>query len=197
MKQISIQKTALVLAIIVALFAIWQVAKKQQAPQTQNPSPQTSTEYHTDTPTKTSGCKAAGGLPDHLCTPGALNPQVTQSAISTTICVQGYTKTIRPPVTYTDNLKKQQIAEYGLPLATKDYEEDHLIALELGGNPTDPANLWPEAYLPVPGAHEKDHVENYLHKQVCSGAMTLAEAQKEIDTNWEEVYKSVSNITNY
>ena len=27
-----------------------------------------------------------------------------------------------------------------------DYQEDHLISLELGGNPTDPRNLWPEPY---------------------------------------------------
>ena len=34
----------------------------------------------------------------------------------------------------------------------------------------------------------KDKVENYLHDQVCSGAMPLQEAQTEIATNWLAVY---------
>ena len=69
-----------------------------------------------------------------------------------------------------------------------DYEEDHFISLELGGSPTDPRNLWPEPYLPKPGAKEKDIVENYLHRQVCSGTMTLEDAQKAIVADWYRVY---------
>lgn len=42
-----------------------------------------------------------------------------------------------------------------------------------------------------PGAKEKDIVENYLHRQVCSGAMTLAEAQKVILTDWYKVYLQI------
>jgi hypothetical protein len=56
-----------------------------------------------------------------------------------------------------------------LPGGTKDYEEDHLISLELGGHPTSEKNLWPEAYKPKPGAREKDRVENFLHDEVCAG----------------------------
>jgi hypothetical protein len=65
-------------------------------------------------------------LPDPTLTPGVLNPQVTPSTIKTTICKRGWTKTVRPPVTYTDNLKLKQIAQYGY--ADKNpthYEEDH------------------------------------------------------------------------
>ena len=36
--------------------------------------------------------------------------------------------------------------EYGETGSPSDYQEDHLISLELGGNPTDPRNLWPEPY---------------------------------------------------
>src|SRR5437868_7021359 len=42
------------------------------------------------------------------------------------------------------------------------------------------------------GFHEKDQVENYLHDQVCSGAMSLKDAQKEIATNWLAVYNRMS-----
>ena len=70
-------------------------------------------------------------------------------------------------------------------------EVDHLVPLELGGN-NDIANLWPEAAYPAPGFHEKDKVENYLHDQVCSGAIPMKEAQIEIATNWLAVYHRMS-----
>lgn len=73
---------------------------------------------------------------------------------------------------------------YGDQGTAADYEEDHLIPLELGGNPTDPRNLWPQPYLPVPGAHEKDLAENAAHSAVCSGKMTLATAQQKIAADW-------------
>jgi hypothetical protein len=57
-----------------------------------------------------------------------------------------------------------------------DYQEDHLISLELGGNPTDPRNLWPEPY---PRAADVDKIENQLNDKVCSGELTLAEAQRQ------------------
>ena len=55
------------------------------------------------------------------------------------------------------------------------YQEDHLISLELGGNPTDPRNLWPEPY---PRASQVDQIENQLNNLVCSGRITLAEGQR-------------------
>jgi len=81
--------------------------------------------------------------------------------------------------------------ELGLPGVPGDYEEDHFISLELGGNPTDPRNLWPEPYSPKPGAREKDIVENYLHRQVCERKMTLVEAQKAITRDWYSIYLRV------
>ncbi|GAA4626839.1 hypothetical protein GCM10023196_036730 [Actinoallomurus vinaceus] len=119
--------------------------------------------------------------PDPRCTPGALNPAVMQANIHQTVCVPGYTKTIRPPVTYTDALKRQQIREYGYTDTNpRDYEEDHFIPLSLGGAPRDSHNLWPEPGNPNP----KDDVEFKLYKAVCAGTVTLAAAQKAIMTDW-------------
>jgi hypothetical protein len=42
--------------------------------------------------------------------PGALNPAVTQATIHSTICVPSWTATIRPPATYTNRLKRRQLA---------------------------------------------------------------------------------------
>jgi hypothetical protein len=64
---------------------------------------------------------------------------------------------------------------YGLGGSPRDFQEDHLISLELGGHPTDPRNLWPEPY---PRASQVDRIENDLNAQVCSGALSLADAQR-------------------
>jgi hypothetical protein len=134
--------------------------------------------------------------PDLSITPGVAAPDVTQDNIGTTICVSGFTKPPRrPPTSYTDKLKLEGFDEYGLSDRKKgDYEEDHLISLELGGDPKDPKNLWPEPYnasIPDGGARNKDKVEKYLNGQICDGKMTLAEAQKAIVTDWYQVYQSM------
>ncbi|HTZ72478.1 MAG TPA: hypothetical protein VMB47_01025 [Candidatus Aquilonibacter sp.] len=133
--------------------------------------------------------------PIESLTPGAINLGVTQANIEETICNPHWsTRSERPPEEYTYRLKREQMVEYHLADAeTRDYEEDHLIPLELGGSPTDPKNLWPEAYstsIPDGGAKYKDKVENYLHDQVCAGGMSLADAQQRIATDWYRVYVS-------
>lgn len=131
------------------------------------------------------------GEPDPLLTPGALNPAVTQATIHTTICVSGWTATIRPPTAYTNALKAQQIATYGYANPNPAlYEEDHLVSLQLGGAPTDARNLWPQPYAMAladgrsTGARVKDAFETALKKQVCAGKLTLAAAQARIGIHW-------------
>jgi hypothetical protein len=68
------------------------------------------------------------------------------------------------------------------------FEEDHLIPLELGGHPTDPKNLWPEPYASNTGARVKDKLENALYELVCNGSVTLKTAQKAMATNWYTAY---------
>lgn len=139
------------------------------------------------TPTA-AACHSVNGLPDPTCTPGVADPRVTQDNIHSTMCVSGYTSTVRPPSSYTDSLKRQQIKAYGYTdTSLADYEEDHLIPLELGGSATDPKNLWPEPRSGDFPASKKDGVENSLHARVCAGLMALAAAQAAIATNWESV----------
>lgn len=107
--------------------------------------------------------------------PGVLNADVTQATIGSTICVHGWTATVRPPVAYTNDVKAKQMRAYGLAGSPSGYQEDHLISLELGGDPTDPGNLWPEPY---PRAAEVDRIENELNAEVCGGKISLAEAQQ-------------------
>jgi hypothetical protein len=67
--------------------------------------------------------------------------------------------------------------EYGVGGSPSDYQEDHLISLELGGDPSDPKNLWPE---PRDRAEKVDETENELNDAICAGRMTLREAQRRI-----------------
>ncbi|MFF3981283.1 hypothetical protein ACWGNF_08815 [Streptomyces sp. NPDC055808] len=126
-------------------------------------------------------------LPDPVCQPGDYNPDVTQATIGSTICVPGWTSTVRPPTSYTNPLKVQQITAYGYSdTSTADYEEDHLVPLELGGAPRAPKNLWPEPRYSTGGktAGNKDTVENKLKTAVCNGQVGLDDARHAIATDW-------------
>jgi hypothetical protein len=131
-------------------------------------------------------------LPDPDCQPGAFNPDVTQNTIDSTICVSGWTATVRPSSSYTTALKKKQIVEYGYTdTSTSDYEEDHFVPLELGGAPKSALNLWPEPEYGTRTAANKDTVENKLKKAVCAGQVSLADAQDAIVTDWTTALSSL------
>lgn len=129
-------------------------------------------------------------LPDPVCTPGALSPAVTQATIGSTICrTGGYTSTIRPPVSVTGKEKIGNAASYDYTGPMGDAEYDHLISLQLGGDPNDPRNLWVQPPSPdhVPGKgpnNPKDAVETHLHTAICKNQVTLAAAQQAIATDW-------------
>jgi hypothetical protein len=133
---------------------------------------------------------AANGqtLPDPDCTPGAISPKVTQDTLATTICRTGYTKSIRPPASITEVEKRANAAAYGYSGSLREVEYDHLVPLELGGDPNDPRNLWIE-----PGAspNPKDGVESRLHELVCEGRVPLGAAQEAIALDWTTALDAV------
>ena len=121
-----------------------------------------------------------GKLPDPRCTPGSIDPAVTQGNIHSTICVSGYTKRVRPPESQTETFKFDvAYPAYGTPSGEKT-ELDHLVPLELGGS-NDATNLWPES---PPTPNPKDKVENALNAAVCDGRVKLAAAQAAIAADW-------------
>lgn len=126
------------------------------------------------------GCHAGPGpTPDHRCTPGAVDPAVTQATITSTICKAGYTATVRPPVAETNRFKAESYTAYGIAHGTAS-ELDHEVPLALGGA-NDSANLWPEVG-PLP--NPKDQVEVALAKAVCAGKVGLVAAQTAIAADW-------------
>jgi hypothetical protein len=148
---------------------------------------------------------AALFFPDPALHPGAINTGLGASQL----CDPAFrTRSIRPPVSYTSKLKQLELDGGGsikapsgatyvvegenLPGTVADYELDHLISLELGGNPEDPKNLWMQPwekrgahFAPSgEGAESKDVVENRLHREVCAGTISLTDAQREIASDW-------------
>ncbi len=116
-----------------------------------------------------------------LSAPGALAdpaPTVAQ------LCTVGYSASVRPPVSYTEPIKRRLMAGQHLTGKVSDYELDHEVPLELGGAPRDLRNLWMEPLNGPGGAHAKDVEENQLHHAVCTGSMTLAGAQRRILADW-------------
>jgi hypothetical protein len=169
-------------------------------------------------------------------TPDAANPDITQGNIKDNICNRQWsTKLIRPPAGYTSKLKRKQLREYADTVhqtkvelinpntgkvdttrcvAHSDnmacYEEDHLISLEDGGDPTDPRNLWPEPYNTsaggtLMGAYQKDVVEGFIHDEIChdipgaksnsyipaTTSITLKRGQQILSGDWYACYESI------
>ncbi len=188
MKSIIIGALAGVIVILVLVIGMPQAnIMKPSLPV--KPNQESSIQTVTSTPIS---CNAVDNdiLPDPKCTPGAIDPAVTQDNIDSTICVSGYTKTVRPPVSITEPQKLESMKAYGFTDSPSNYEFDHLIPLEIGGAPDDMRNLWPE---PHSTSFTKDGLENYLHDQVCSGNMKLETAQQEIATNWYKYWMTVKN----
>ena len=135
-------------------------------------------------------CHAVGsGLdqrPDPRCTPGAVNPAVTQAGIGSTICHSGWTATVRPPERVTGAEKLASLRAYG-ESGTSRFEYDHFVPLELGGAVNDPRNLWPEPDYPSSHGfylNPKDRLETAMKRRVCAGSLTLATAQRQIAGDW-------------
>lgn len=118
----------------------------------------------------------ASGLP--------INPDVTTDTLQSTICVPGYTKTVRPPTSYTNPIKYQEMQAAGLS-DPDEYALDHHIPLVLGGAPSDPGNL---RLLTKHDNSRKSRIEVKLQCLVCTGQVPLDQAQKEIWDDWQSAY---------
>jgi hypothetical protein len=120
----------------------------------------------------------------------ALNPDVRQETIQQTICVSGYTASVRPSTTYTNRVKAKLLRETGRsPTAAADYELDHRLPLALGGHPRNLKNLELQPWEGEDGAKRKDRLERRLQRLVCAGSEPLANAQRAIYQDWKDAYR--------
>jgi hypothetical protein len=134
---------------------------------------------------------AAPALPNPAFTPGAIDPAVTPQNLQSTVCVKGYTAKVRPDKKYTNRMKRQQLRQFNYADRNpQNYEQDHLIPLSIGGNPSDPKNLWPQPRAGQWGAEQKNDLEFVVYKMVCNGDISLADAQQRVARNWIEAYQA-------
>jgi len=133
-------------------------------------------------------------LPDPVCSPGHAFPldtiqingeyaKLPGKAIVGDICVSGYTSNVRR---VTSKTAQQVYNNYGVnSRVTGEYEMDHIIPLELGGD-NEIANLYPQPQLPLPGFKQKDKVENCFHRMVCNNELDIQKAQLIMSTDWTQ-----------
>ena len=121
--------------------------------------------------------------------PGLANPNVSQANIGQTICVANWTGTVRPPTSYTNKIKFGLMDAQRIPRAdARQFELDHEMSIEDGGDPVSPLNLWLQPYrgkyCTKWCSQDKDVLETLLKRLVCKGVIPLAEAQRELQTDW-------------
>ena len=122
--------------------------------------------------------------------PGVLLDDVTQATISTTICVSGWTATVRPSTSYTQGVKRRMLLQAGLdPSEALKYELDHFVPLAVGGHPRSIDNLWLQKWDGQWSARVKDRLERTLQVMVCAGKISLHAARTAIQNGWKDAYK--------
>lgn len=126
-----------------------------------------------DPPTKNEGCKRRkrDRLPDPACTPGRLNATLSKSDV----CDPVY---LAPK----QRASAQQNAAVRRAYRSHARTLDMLISPRLGGVTT-PANLWPA------GAKQqarKDRIEQKLLRRVCTGKLSLRQAQWRLAQDWRK-----------
>lgn len=121
-------------------------------------------------------------LPDPKLSPGVVDTNVTAEMLR-------HPKFIKASRNVPESEKKEVFRRYGMDNKTPPCpcEIDHIISLELGGS-NSISNLFPQPYIGLWNARLKDRLENYLHRQVLSGKMTLPEAQFAISHDWTNAY---------
>jgi len=125
----------------------------------------------------------AVSLPNHALTPG-----MTRTVDVGQMCAEG-DDDLDPAVPYPT--QKAVFSEYGMSIdhSAKDFQVDYLISPQLGGT-DDVRNLWPQSYKSTAwNAVAKDRLERHLYQMVCEKKINLADAQRDIATNWIAAYQ--------
>ena len=179
------------LIVVVALIVLYlglRIRTRREGKPVTSASPEKVEPLHSPVPKAEIGRAGSPILYPPTQTPGAIDVRITQETIYQTICVSGFTRTVRPAWHITEAIKRQRMVELGLPGKLSDYELDHLIPLELGGCGDCQTNLWMERFR---DALQKDQVERYLNREVCRGRLSLAEAQKLVAQDWYAIYLKI------
>ena len=122
----------------------------------------------------------------------ATNPFVTQETLGQTVCVKGWTASVRPPYWTTQKLKDDMLHAAGYTWdAHAAFELDHVLPLCAGGAPLDASNL---ALQPIEEAKRKDRVEAVACRCLCAGKVTLDEIRADFK-DWRVAYSKYAKMS--
>ncbi len=120
----------------------------------------------------------------------AVNPAVTQATLQSTVCIRGWTATVRPSFFASQRIKLEKMKALGATEATA-FELDHVIPLCAGGSPDDPSNL---QLQPWAEATRKDRLEVQACRCLCKGKVSLAEVQADFRADWIGAYAKYAKM---
>jgi hypothetical protein len=114
--------------------------------------------------------------------PGQSYHAVTQATLNQTVCVKGWTATVRPPSSYTSALKRWLLKDRQLPGTVSSYQLDHMESASSSvALPYSTQNLFMQ---PIAQAHVDDAKENAWHVDLCAGRLTLKQA-RQAELSWK------------
>ena len=103
-----------------------------------------------------------------------INPAVTQATIEQTICSRGWSASVRPSQAYTGRIKHAMCVTELSHRCSPGLILDHIIPIEVGGSPDDPANMQLQT---LADSKAKDALENAARRDVCAHRVSLAAAR--------------------
>lgn len=125
-----------------------------------------------------------------------LDARVTQTTIVDTICVPGYVDRVLPSFEIQMRQKERLLKQRSIDASfAAEYALDHRMPVLLGGSPNSPANLDLRRWEGSAGQRRKERLAVYLKRCVCTGDITLKDAQTAMSGDWPNRYPNLSSMT--
>lgn len=125
-----------------------------------------------------------------------LDTRVTQATIVDTICVPGYVDRVLPSFELQMRQKERLLKQRSIDASfASEYALDHRMPVLLGGSPNSPANLDLRRWEGRAGQRRKERLAVYLKRCVCTGDITLKDAQTAMVGDWPNRYPNLSSMT--
>ncbi|PLZ02977.1 hypothetical protein CY652_08680 [Burkholderia sp. WAC0059] len=121
--------------------------------------------------------------------------RVTQQSVADTICRPGYADTVSPPFDEIMAYKDRLLAARGIDASDgPSYALDRRVPIVLGGSPDAPDNFDLLPWAGHGGERRKALLTVRLKRCVCSGSISLADAQAAIMGDWVGEYARFTRL---
>ncbi|MFM0322379.1 hypothetical protein [Caballeronia glebae] len=125
-----------------------------------------------------------------------LDGRVTQATIVDTICMPGYVDRVLPSFEIQMRQKERLLKQRSIDASfASEYALDHRMPVLLGGSPNSPANLDLRRWEGREGQRRKERLAVNLKRCVCTGDMTLKDAQTAMAGDWPNRYPNLSSMS--